>query len=311
MSKEMINLCESVLKTAKDAGADDCRVAFSKRRFVEVHYREQKPENVKEAATRSISVDIFVNDRYSSQSSADLRKESLNSFVVNMIESARLLEEDTYRNLPDPKYYEGQQDIDLQLMDPDYKKITPELRHKMARELERSCLEAGGNKVISVSSQVYDDLREETIITSNGFMGETLSTVCYAFVEMTAQDEGDRRPNDYHYAVARAMGKLPSCKDIGKKAAARTMEMMGAKKLTTETLPIIIENRCAGRILDGLISAMNGWALQQKRSFLLDKKGKKIGSDLFTLIDDPLIVRGLGSCLYDGNGFAAKKRLMI
>ncbi len=111
-----------------------------------------------------------------------------------------------------------------------------------------------------------------------GFFGETQSTVCYVFVEMIAQDEGDCRPNDYHYAVARAMGKLPSCKDIGKKAAARTLEMMGAKKLTTETLPIIIENRCAGRIFNGLISAMNGWALQQKRSFLLDKKGKKLAA---------------------------------
>jgi PmbA protein len=311
MSKEMINLCEFVLQTAKDAGADDCRVTFSKRRFVDVQYREGKPENVKEATTQSIDVDIFVNGRYSAQNSADLRRESLKSFVVNVIETAKLLEEDPYRSLPDPTYYEGRKDIDLQILDPGYQKITPELRHNMARELEGSCLEAGGDKAISVTSEVYDDFREETILTSNGFLGETKSTVCYAFAEMTSQDEADRRPHSYDFAVARALTKLPSCKEIGKKAAARTLELMGAKKLATETLPIIIENRNVGRVLYGFISAMNGWALQQKRSFLLDKKGEKLGSDVFTIVDDPHIVGALGSCLYDGDGFATKKRLMI
>jgi PmbA protein len=311
MSKEMMNLCEFVLKTAKDAGADDCRVSLSKRRFVEVQYREHKPETVKEATTQGIGLDIYVNGRYSAQSSADLRKDALKSFVTNVVETAKLLEEDPYRSLPDPKYYEGRKNIDLEILDPEYKKITPELRHSMAKELEESCLKAGGEKVISVTSQVYDDFNEETILTSNGFKGETESSVSFAFAEMTAQDEGDRRPNGYHYAVNRALNKLPSCKDIGKKAASRTLELMGAKKLETETLPIIIENRNVGRILNGFVSAMSGWALQQKRSFLLDKKGEKLGSDVFTLIDDPHIVGGLGSGLYDGDGFATKKRSMV
>ena len=311
MSKEMINLCEFVLKTAKDAGADDCRVALSKSRFVEVQYREHKPETVKEATTQGIGIDIYVNGRYSAQSSSDLRKDALKSFVSNVIETAKLLEEDPYRSLPDPKYYEGRKNIDLQILDSKYKTITPELRHSMAKELEESCLEAGGEKAISVTSQVYDELNEETILTSNGFNGETKSTTCFAYAEMTAQDEGDRRPNGYHYAVNRALNKLPSCKDIGKKTASRTLDLMGGKKLKTETLPIIIENRNVGRILNGFVSAMRGWALQQKRSFLLDKKGEKLGSDVFTLIDNPHIIGGLGSGLYDGDGFATKKRSMV
>ena len=56
---------------------------------------------------------------------------------------------------------------------------------------------------------------------------------------------------------------------------------------------------------------MNGWALQQKRSFLLNKKGEKLGSNIFNLIDDPFVMGGLGSRLYDGDGFAAQKRVMV
>ena len=63
MSTEMKNLCEFVLKTARDAGADDCKVAFNKRRFVEIAYRDHKPEKVKEATTQGIGVNIYVDDR--------------------------------------------------------------------------------------------------------------------------------------------------------------------------------------------------------------------------------------------------------
>jgi len=311
MSKEMMNLCEIVLKTAQDAGADDCRAIFVKRRFVEVQYREHKPEKVQEASTQDIGIDIYVDGRYVSQNSADLRPGALKEFVRNAIEAAKLLEADPYRTLPDPKYYQGRKEIDLQMLDPDYQKVTPELRHAMAKELEESCLQAGGEKAISVTSTVYDDYREESILTSNGFKGDIQSTICYAFAQMTAQDEGDRRPNGYHYAVDRSFKKLPPCEEIGRRAAARTLELMGSKKLATQTLPIIIENQDVERVLDGFLGAMNGWALQQKRSFLLDKKGEKLGSDVFTLIDDPFIVGGLGSSLYDGDGFATRKRTMV
>lgn len=311
MSKEMTDLCEFVLKTAKDAGADDCRVSFTKQRFVEVVYRERKPENVKEATTQGMRIELFVNGRYLAQSSSDVRRDALKTFVLNGIEPAGLLEEDPYRSLPDPTYYEDRKDIDLKIQDPEYGKTTPELRHAMAKELEAACLEAGGDKAISVTARVYDSFSEETVLTSNGFSGETPSTAYFAYAEMTAQDEGDRRPNGAHYAVDHILSKLPSGSSIGKEAAARTMDLMGSQKLPTETLPIIIENRIVGRILGGIISAMNGWALQQKRSFLMNRKGEKIGSDIFTLVDDPHIVGALASSLYDGDGFATRRRTMI
>ena len=52
-------------------------------------------------------------------------------------------------------------------------------------------------------------------------------------------------------------------------------------------------------------------AIQQKNSFLADKKGQLITSNVLSIIDDPTIVRGLGSRYYDGDGIAAKIRPVI
>ena len=256
MSKDMMDICESVLKMAKDAGAADCRAFFNRRRFVEVRYRERRPETVKEALTQNLNLEIFVDGRYCAQNTSDLRKEALKSFVINAIESARSLEEDPYRSLPDPRYYKGRKDIDLEILDPAYEKITPELRHAMAREIEDACMETGGEKVISVSAQVYDAYNEEATLTSNGFKGEKESTACYVFASMTAQDQGDRHPTGYYYPASRAYINLPSCREVGKEAALRTLELIGGKKIATKTLPVIIENRNVERVLYGFLSAM-------------------------------------------------------
>ena len=48
-----------------------------------------------------------------------------------------------------------------------------------------------------MSTTVYDVVNEEAVLTGNGFSGEQKSTLCYAVGEMTARDEGDRKPNGY------------------------------------------------------------------------------------------------------------------
>ncbi len=40
-------------------------------------------------------------------------------------------------------------------------------------------------------------------------------------------------------------------------------------------------------------------------------KGEKIGSDLMSIIDDPFIVSGRGSRLFDSEGMATKKRTVV
>ncbi len=311
MKKEMHDLAAWSIKTAKSAGADDCRVSINSERFVDISYREHKPENIKEASTRGLSINIYVDGRYSVQSSSDLRSTALKDFISNAVATTKLLEKDPYRTLPDPTYYEGRAKMDLGLLDPDYKTFTPEDRHKLVKTIEDACLAKGGKKVISVTSRQYDTHVESLLMASNGFEGYEEATVYAAGAEMTVQDEGDRRPSSYNFVVGIKRKELPKPEKIGAVAAERTLALLGGKKIKTETLPIIIENRNVPRILGGFLDAMYGRNIQQKQSFLADKKGKKIASKLMTLIDDPFVVGGLGSRLFDGDGIAAKKRTMI
>ncbi|OQX95514.1 hypothetical protein B6I21_05045 [candidate division KSB1 bacterium 4572_119] len=311
MNKEMYDLAAFAVKTAKSAGADDCRVNINSGRLVEISFRERKPENIKEAATKGLSIQIFADERYSSQNTSDLRTDALKDFISKAVASTKLLARDPMRSLPDPKYYKGRADINLGIMDPDYKGFTSSERRDMVKAIEDSCLSKGGEKVISVTANEYDGYNESVALTSNGFEGHTESTYYVAGAEMTVQGKGDRRPEGYNYVVSVAKSGLPSPEKVGAVAAKRTLALLGAEKIKTETLPIIIENRNVSRLLGGFLAGMFGRNIQQKQSFLADQKGKKIGSKHFTLIDDPFVIGGLGSQLYDGDGFATKKRTMV
>jgi PmbA protein len=311
VNKEMLDLAAVAIKTAKAAGADGCSAEITNDRTVEISYRERKPETIKEASTRDLLVKLYVNGRYSAQGTSDLRPEALKTFISNAVATTRLLAEDPFRTLPDPKYYAGRAELDLGLVDPAHAKLTPADRHEWARALEDAALKRGGDKVISATAQVQDSHAEDVLLTSNGFEGSSESTSYVASVQVTAQDAGDRRPMGYSYRVALSRKDLPPAEGVGIEAAERTLAMFGGRKIKTETLPIIVENRNGGRILGALLQAMIGRQVQQKQSFLADKKGQKIGSELLTLVDDPLLPKGLGSRLFDGDGIAARRRTMI
>jgi len=311
MKQELYDLAEWAIKTAKSAGANDCRASVEAERLVEISYRERKPENLKEASTKGLQIEIYADGRFSSQSTSDLRKEPLKTFIGDAVAMTKLLAEDPFRTLPDPKYYQGRAAIDIGLYDPAYQSLTPEARHSFVKAMEEACLAKGGDKVISVTASGNDSYVEAAIVTSNGFDGYLEATVFSGAAEMTAKDEGDRRPSDFAYAVTVNRKNLPPPEALGEEACRRTLSLLGGRKIKTETLPIIIENRVVARFGNGLIQAMFGRSIQQKQSFLADKKGQKVASPAMTLVDDPFIVGGLGSRLFDDDGLATKKRAMI
>lgn len=311
MNKEMLDMASLAIDTAKRAGANACRVAIGSQRNVEVSYRERKPETIKEASTRDLQITLFVDGRYSVQGTSDLRPQALSRFITDAVAMTRLLAEDPYRSLPDPRYYAGRVERDLGLCDAAYAGLAPASRHDLARAVEAAAVAKGGAKLVSVTAQVQDGRGEDLLLASNGFQGFSESTYHVAGAMVTVQDEGDRRPAGYQFAVCVNRGDLPRPEAIGAEAVSRTLAMLGGRKIPTETLPIIVENRNVSRILGGLLGAMTGRAVQQKQSFLADKQGQKIGSDLLTLVDEPLLERGLGSGFYDGDGITATRRTMI
>jgi PmbA protein len=308
MGEGMLDVTRQAVELALAKGAGSCAGGAYKVREVEVQWRDGALEKIAEATTRGLGLSLYVDGRYSAVSTSDLREEALGPFIENAIALTRALTPDPYRALPDPKLYAGRATLDLELFDPRYDDVTPAQRLQIARQLEEAARSVkGADKLLSVTTSFSDTQSQTARVHSNGFEGEREDTSFWMSAQATMMDADGRRPEDYSFAGSRFFGELPDVAGVGREATERTLGHLGATKGASRIAKVALDHRVSGRLLAYLMGPLAAAALQQKRSFLEGKVGATVGSPLLDVIDDPLVPRGFGSRLWDGEGIAAKR----
>ncbi len=309
MNSELSNLVDIAINHALANGADQAAARISRARFVDLKLREGKVESLQASTSRGLSVSIYEGGgRYSSNSTGVLDEAHVKRFVEECMAMTRVLSPDPHRGLPDPELYGPTEGVELDVVDPDYDALDTDRRLALATEVEQAALEQGGEDIISVTSRVMHQSGESLQVHSNGFRGEKRGTSFHLGASVTARDEDGRRPEDHHFVGARHLADLPAAAPVGQEAARRALARRGAGKAPSGRMTLLVENRAASRLLASLMEPLRGSALQQKRSCMEGKLGQQIGSPRLDVVDDPLLPRGLGSRLYDGEGLAARRR---
>ncbi len=307
---ERLQLAQWVVTRAKKAGADEVSVDIGNWREIEIEFRDRKLDQLKESTQNGLNIAIYAGHRYSSHSTNDLRKEKLDKFIEEAVAMTAYLGQDADRSLPDSRYYRGQKELDLKVFDNHYGEVTSDQRVRIAREIEEAAM-THSDRIISCTSGYSDLFAESVKVHSNGFEGHQETTSFSAGAMITLRGEGDKRPQDWAWVTMRYHKELPSPNKLAKECVERTTAQIGQTKLASGTYDMIVENRTAGGLLQTMVGPMSAMNLYRKNSFLEGMLNKRIGSDKLTFIDDPFVPSGLGSQLYDGEGMATRRRVMI
>lgn len=311
-TSEQLNLAETVVKQTLSLGADEVSVSVSEGSHTTVQRRDGKVENATEATTRGLSLSLMVDERFSSHSTSDLRPDALKSFLTNAIAATRLLEPDPDRALPDPALCgRGSTDKELDIHDPAYEAHTPADRATMGSQIEAAIVGAGLDGVVSSSAYVADGSSRSARVTSTGFAEDTFGAWFAAGGETTMVTPDGRRPEASAYYAARYLSDLPQVQQIQYEIVRRARERLDSSPIASGRYPMILLNQVAGRILGIIGGPLSGGSLHHDRSCLKGMQGKRIGSPLFSIIDDPTIPRGLGSRAWDGDALIARPRTII
>lgn len=271
--------------------------------------RDAKMETLQQATEGGLNVSLYVDGRYGSISTNRLDRKELETFIKNGIDSTRYLAEDKARVLPDPeRYYKGGKP-DLQLSDSKFSSIDPDDKVALAKAVAEEAM-GKDDRVISVSSSYNDGENAAYRLISNGFEGETKNTWYSLSASVTIKGEGEARPSSYWYESSLYIDDLIK-KGIGQKALERVLRKLGQKKVQSGKYTMVVDPMNTGRLLGPLMSALNGGALQQKNSFLLNKLHEKVGSDRLTLTDAPHLVKAFGARYFDNEGIATERRAIF
>ena len=308
LKQELLEQARTAVELALAAGADDAVAGVAWGRGFEHEWREGKLERVRESQSRGLGVSLFVDGRYSTHSTNDLDTGRLRGFLDEAVALTRHLEPDPFRKITPPELYEGRSELDLDLVDPALDRLTREERVAWCREMEEAARQ--DECVVSVTTSVNDSHSISARVSSNGFEGTKEGTSVWLVGEISARD-GDKRPEAYHYAGGKHLDALPAPAELGGELLERVRARIGAAKIPSLRSRLILHPQAGSSFLGRLLGALSGGAIQQKRSFLADKLGQSIGSPLLTWTDEPLLVRGPGSRLYDGEGIASKPRTIL
>ncbi len=307
--EEKYTLAKWAVKHALDNGAQQSKVVISNSQSNSISVREEKIENLEQSIENGLTIYLYVDKKYSVHSTNRLNnKDELARFISEAIEGTKYLAEDEFRSLPDPGLYYKGGGPDLNTYDKNYNTIDPQAKIDAAFAVEKEVL-GKDERVVSVTSSYSDGMGGTVMVTSNGFEGDKENTY-YGLGVSVSVKQGDARPSDSWYESALFYDKLKQ-EGIGKTALDKALKKLGQGKLESANMPMIVENRLAVQSLSPLIQALNGSAIQQKNSFLVDMFGKQVGSEKLTLTDDPFIISGRGSKLFDNEGLALKKRTVF
>jgi PmbA protein len=306
MTSSSADLLQSVIQATLKAGADaaDGRLAESASLSVEV--RKGELESVEREESRGISLRALIGRRQAAVSGTDLSPDALKALAERVVAMAKLAPEDKYCGLADAsEIATHHRDLQLQCDD------TPEAGELERRgcEMEAAALAVPGIKQMSHCGASWAT-SNSWVAASNGFAAHKTSG--YSSMAAVAISERDgAMERDYESSSERRLAKHRKPEWVGREAALRAASRLGARKIESQTAPVIFENRLASRVLGAFIGAISGPAIARGVSFLKDRMEKPVFAPGVDVIDDPLRLGGFGSRSFDGEGRPVERTALV
>lgn len=180
---------------------------------------------------------------------------------------------------------------------------------KFVKELESECFKID-NRITSVETCVYGDGYGETIMSNTkGLYLQEKSNIAYTYVVVVAKESDDIKTG-FAYRTGNDFSKFNS-KELAEEAVKEALSQLGASSIKSGDYTIVLRNNASADMLDSFTGIFSAENIQKNLSLLKGKLNEKIGSDKFTLIDDPFMEGGLSSKSFDGEGVGCKYKKVI
>jgi PmbA protein len=312
---DLKSLAAEVVARAVKAGATDAEVVVSEGDEFSVSVRMGEVETLQESGSRGLGLRVFSGKGSASASTSDLTPDGIAQLVSGAMALARVTEEDAFAGLPDDANF-GQLDSDLHLYFEDVYSLPAVERIDQARRAEAAALAADSRITNSQGGHFDAATGYRVLANSRGFLGDYRTSYCGISAAPLAMDPDGRMQRDFWSSSARRMADLESPESIGQEAARRALRRLGARRVPTQRVPIVLAPEVARSLIGHIFEAASGDSIWRSASFLAGQLGASIAAPGITLIDDhtmilPAGVGGFGTSPFDGEGLPTRRTVVV
>ncbi|HET6630979.1 MAG TPA: metalloprotease PmbA [Woeseiaceae bacterium] len=296
-----------MLDEAKKLGATQAEASASHDVGLSVTARLGDVENLEYTNDRGAGITIYVGARKGSASTSDFNREALEEAVAKARSFAKLTAEDQYAGLADAALM-AQDPPDLGLAHP--WDLDAGTAIALAIECEAAARAFDERIRNSEGATVSTHSGARAYGNSHGFLGSYAATSHSTSCVVVGEADGHME-RDFHYSAARDSKDLEPVEEVGRTAARRAVERLGARKIKTTKAPVLFTPDVARGFIGHAIGAIAGGAQYRRASFLLNAAGEQVFPDFLNIEERPHIPKGMASAPFDAEGVATENRDLV
>jgi PmbA protein len=308
-TEEKQSALRKIVSIAQSMGAEasSVRGVFSKQ--ITVNSRMRKIDYIEKSNEVKIAVDVYKNNKKGSVSLTSTSKKNIKRSIEKALSLCKLTQADECFGLPDADMHSRASPL-LEIYFPE----TPDIEtlKESVEECEDSALCFSPKICNSEGASILSTEQEHVLANSSNFCGSYQSTYhSISCCVLAKNDSNDALERDYWYDASRDFSTLLSSSLIGEKSAQRTLARLGARKIKSQKLPVLLPSYCAKSIVGSLVSSLSGTSQYQKRSFYQDCVGKQIASDNIFIDENPRQEKLIATAPFDSEGVETKNQPLI
>ncbi|MBQ7886884.1 MAG: TldD/PmbA family protein [Clostridia bacterium] len=292
------------LKAAGAAGIAPAEVTLSLSESFSVRVRAQKLEDYKVCDRLHLMLRGAWKGRIGTASTQAMDGDSLDMLIQGVKESAELIETDEQDEIlpPDERYERVcnySEDVDA---------VRAEDKIALAMRIDARLSKADA-RVKPDASLVATTSETFALKNTLGLDLSHRSNMIYAYASCLAR-AGDHAATGFRLLWGYCMEDVDAI-SVADGCAKDALDKLGAGRLASGARSVVIRNNAMADLLStfsGVFSADNAL---KGMSLLAGKEGETIASGAVTLVDDPLMPWGLGSCPFDHEGAATVTKNLI
>ncbi len=293
-----------IIKQMLEGGGEFADIFYEKSRTTKIKYEDRKVDNVSHGMQEGVGLRLIKNGKTYYGYTNDITLENLLEIAKSLARSNG----DGYVLALGKRYIKGNTEVKI---DPDEVDISYRIEIlKRAEDKARSY----GDKIKQVTSVLVDKTRDIFIMNNLGETAEDTQKRVVFFVDVVSSD-GNIMQRGYE-SVGGMMGfeifENTPPEYVAGKAAERALLGLKAKPAVAGRFTVVMSSEAGGTMIHEAVGhGLEADLVQQGLSVYAGKLGKKVASELVTVIDDATISGYNGSFTVDDEGVPAQRKVLI
>mgnify|MGYP004455501811 FL=1 len=317
ITEEETRIADRSVALAVEAGASAVQVTLDKARTEIYALLDGELDNIRQTGDRALTFKVYADGRYGVFSTNRLEESSIRDLLEKAVQNVRMLAPDRFRKLPakEDTANDAVRGDEMGLVWYGYDTVTADEKLAMAKNVSvfaefREAAPDRNWKVVSEEVEYNNTLTDTYLTNSDGIHCRHTETSFEVCAQVTVEDNAGDKYSGFWWDYSISPEKVRAS-DCGHKAVMQAVSQIGPVNADGGRHVMVVSNRISGRLLQPVLDALGGRAIQQKSSFLTDSLGKRIFSIGLNIMDMPREKGKCGAILFEQDGRACLNREII